>query len=162
MPHTQKAIKLQRVASENYSSQIMQELEHHMNAQLALCDKLEAIADSLPEKILRQSCLFTAQQIYPIVKAAHEFEEIRIFPILEQHTGDTRLTVDRLHGEHWSDEEYSHELSESLREFVAGRDTNSEKLGYMLRGFFEGLRRHIAFEREFIAPILVRVGAELH
>jgi hypothetical protein len=29
----------------------------------------------------------------------------------------------------------------------------------MLRGFFEGLRRHIAFEREHIVPILCKQQA---
>ena len=35
-----------------------------------------------------------------------------------------------------------------------GRDCNFEALSYMLRGFFEGLRRHIAFEVEHLMPIL--------
>lgn len=135
--------------------QTSEELEHHMQAQLALCDELEGIADSLPNEISTYHCLLAAQRIYPIIKSAHIFEETKLFPVIEDSDMlNVSATMDRLHGEHWADEEYSHELSESLKDFVAGRDNNSEKLGYMLRGFFEGLRRHIAFEREFVAPIL--------
>ncbi len=39
--------------------------------------------------------------------------------------------------------------------FAADRDAvDVEKLGYMLRGFFTGVRRHLAFEREYILPII--------
>ena len=34
----------------------------------------------------------------------------------------------------------------------------AETLGYMLRGFFEGLRRHIAFEEEHLVPLLAKIG----
>ncbi len=38
-------------------------------------------------------------------------------------------------------------------------DPVAEALGYMLRGFFEGLRRHIAFEEEHLVPLLASLGA---
>ena len=37
-------------------------------------------------------------------------------------------------------------------------DPQAEALGYMLRGFFEGLRRHIAFEEEHLVPLLATAG----
>ncbi|MBO0903834.1 hemerythrin domain-containing protein [Jiella sonneratiae] len=37
-------------------------------------------------------------------------------------------------------------------------DPVAEVLGYMLRGFFEGLRRHIAFEEEHLLPLLATGG----
>ena len=37
-------------------------------------------------------------------------------------------------------------------------DPLAEALGYMLRGFFEGLRRHIAFEEEHLVPLLATAG----
>ncbi|NDW04440.1 hypothetical protein GTK09_08345 [Jiella sp. 40Bstr34] len=42
----------------------------------------------------------------------------------------------------------------------AGSSANpaAEALGYMLRGFFEGLRRHIAFEEEHLVPLLAKIG----
>jgi hypothetical protein len=30
----------------------------------------------------------------------------------------------------------------------------ADAAGYMLRGFFEGVRRHVAFEREMLAPLM--------
>lgn len=40
----------------------------------------------------------------------------------------------------------------------AQSDPLAEALGYMLRGFFEGLRRHIAFEEEHLVPLLATAG----
>ena len=40
----------------------------------------------------------------------------------------------------------------------AQADPQAEALGYMLRGFFEGLRRHIAFEEEHLVPLLATAG----
>lgn len=132
------------------SADLLTQLDRHLKQQLALCDALENIADSLPDSLDNQVCLQVAGSIYPIIRSAHAFEEQKLFPVLA--ASDTSLdllhTLDRLHGEHWEDESFSGEITEALREFVAGRETNSEKLGYMLRGFFGGLRRHIAFEQE--------------
>ncbi|WAP67178.1 hemerythrin domain-containing protein [Jiella pelagia] len=58
-------------------------------------------------------------------------------------------------------------LRSDLRPVAAARfqdsggraDPVAEALGYMLRGFFEGLRRHIAFEEEHLVPLLVEIGA---
>ncbi|MEL7271792.1 MAG: hemerythrin domain-containing protein [Pseudomonadota bacterium] len=132
------------------SKELLQGLSHHLEQQLALCDALENIADGLPEAVDNQLCLQLACSIYPIVRSAHEFEEQQLFPALVTARASAHLpqTLDRLHAEHWEDESFSGELSEALKDFVAGRDRNVEKLGYMLRGFFEGLRRHIAFEKE--------------
>ncbi len=48
----------------------------------------------------------------------------------------------------------------SLLSDVGGHaDPAAEALGYMLRGFFEGLRRHIAFEEEHLVPLLAKSGA---
>jgi hemerythrin-like domain-containing protein len=70
---------------------------------------------------------------------------------------DLKATVERLRYEHWEDESFADEVADALIRFVTDRaSSNAETLAYMLRGFFEGLRRHIAFEREHIVPILCR------
>jgi hypothetical protein len=61
--------------------------------------------------------------------------------------------VERLRAEHIEDECFAGELTEAL--LVLGRDgsvDNPEALGFMLRGFFEAQRRHVAFEREHVLP----------
>lgn len=40
------------------------------------------------------------------------------------------------------------------RDSAGDRPYNAEAIGFMLRGFFEGLRRHIAFEREHVLPMI--------
>ncbi|MEO0636338.1 MAG: hemerythrin domain-containing protein [Pseudomonadota bacterium] len=137
---------------------MIQELTVHLETQLKLCTALEKIADDLPDKVCRQSCLHAARSIYPIIKSAHQFEEERLFPALqsalEARPASAGNPIQRLMEEHWEDESFGQEIADVMREFVAGRDANTDKLGYMLRGFFDGLRRHIAFERELLGPLL--------
>ncbi|MEN0088618.1 MAG: hemerythrin domain-containing protein [Pseudomonadota bacterium] len=137
---------------------LIEQLEVHLDTQLRLCVALERIADDLPQKVCRQSCLHAARSIYPIIKSAHRFEEDSLFPAIREAFANQPNSPDspfqRLMEEHWEDESFGQEIAEVMREFVAGRDTNTDKLSYMLRGFFEGLRRHIAFEKQVFGPVL--------
>lgn len=139
-------------------SEIFQILEDHLNMQLELCDKLENLADALPNEVDTQVCLVLARNILPILHQAHQFEETTLFPeLLEQHKQNEHLvaTLERLKYEHWEDESYAEELRECLINFATSKDADCvTTLSYMLRGFFEGVRRHIAFERELVAPLL--------
>jgi hemerythrin-like domain-containing protein len=132
-------------------------LKHH-NAQLELCKISEQIADSLPSEIDRQECLSLARSIYPIQKRAHEFEEKNIFPVLrciKSNAEQIEQTLERLKFEHWEDESFSEKISASLLNFVREPEKHkADSLSYMLRGFFEGVRRHIAFEVEHLLPQL--------
>lgn len=120
--------------------------------QLALCDDLEAIADSLPASIVNQDCLFAAKSLVRLIRDVHSYEEETLFPALRQvfqSSPDFSSAVDRLTFEHLTDECYADDIAERLVYLGSGgRDVNMEALGYMLRGFFEALRRHIAFERD--------------
>lgn len=141
--------------NEATDASIFDELNGHLKTQIALCDALEKIADDLPTKVDRQECLHIAKNIFPIIKRAHEFEETKLFPMF----ADTKFQInseailERLQSEHWEDESYALELQEALTEYVANSPaSNAEALGYMLRGFFGNLRRHIASEKEFFNP----------
>lgn len=135
-----------------------EQLAYHLSCQAQLCDDLERLADLLPDNIDRQSCLSVARSIYPVIRSSHEFEESVVFPQLQQigqKFPAIRPTVERLHAEHWEDESFGCEVRDSLLSYVAHPDaSNPEALGYMLRGFFDSLRRHIAFEREYLIPVL--------
>ena len=50
------------------------------------------------------------------------------------------------------------EIVDALEELATVGVGNIDKLSYMLRGFFEGLRRHIAFEKEHLVPLLMQKG----
>lgn len=119
--------------------------------QLALCGELEDIADSLPTNINRQKCIYAAKALGPLISGIHHYEEKVLFPVVERQLGhDFTATLDRLKFEHFEDECFAEELTDALLKLGSGTPANMEAVGYMLRGFFEGLRRHIAFEREFL------------
>jgi hemerythrin-like domain-containing protein len=121
--------------------------------QLCLCAELEQIADSLPANVNRQKCIYAAKALGPMIKGLHHYEENVLFPALETRglAGDLAKTLARLKFEHFEDECFAEELSERLLLLGSGDgEVNMEATGYMLRGFFEAIRRHIAFEREHL------------
>lgn len=121
--------------------------------QLALCDALEEIADSLPASVNRQKCIYAAKALGPAIRDQHRCEEAVLFPWLETRPeADKALkeTLARLKYEHFEDECFAEELTDALLGLGAGKPVNMEATGYMLRGFFESLRRHIAFERDHL------------
>ena len=52
--------------------------------QLALCDDLEAIADSLPSSIINHDCLFASKCLVRLIRDVHAYEEETLFPALRQ------------------------------------------------------------------------------
>lgn len=124
------------------------------DAQLTLCTALEEIADSLPANINRQKCIYAAKSLIPLINGIHRYEEEALFPMLEtRNTGERELadTIARLKFEHVEDECFAEELTDTLTRLGSGDGTvNAEAAGYMLRGFFESIRRHIAFEQQFM------------
>ena len=139
-------------------SDISNTLKTNLDAQIELCEKLEEFADNLPNDVNVQNCLALARVISPVLHQAHNFEENVLFPELRNRFADNEnlmSTLERLRFEHWEDESFADELRECIIEFT--KDPQSDcvnSLSYMLRGFFEGVRRHTAFEREHILPLL--------
>ena len=141
----------------------LETMSGYLKSQIALCNELENIADSLPDRVNAQDCLHVARSIYPTVRKAHDFEENELFPMLKSRfESDTQLleALNRLHFEHWEDESFAEEVADGLKAFVAKRErANPEVLAYMLRGFFEGLRRHIAYEQDHLCPLVKQLEA---
>lgn len=121
-------------------------------AKLKLCDTLELIADSLPGHIDRRICEVTARQLEDQIARYHAFEENIVFPVYKSVSGDAFAgrTIDRLCFEHREDEDFAFELAEQLLSTARGSAGNWETLGFMLRGFFNSVRRHVAFEQEHV------------
>ncbi len=125
--------------------------------KLALCDALEAIADSLPSQVDRFECLRVGAILAPAMRRSHQFEESRIFPAFEKSSAvpGRAISVARLKSEHLADECAAADVSEELLRIGHGGEIgNPEALGFMLRALFEAMRRHIAFEREHIMPAI--------
>ncbi len=132
-------------------------MEHVLEEKTRLCDALEEIADSLPDNLDKARCLQIASILVPVMRSTHFYEEDVIFPAyLSAISGDEAPSpLKRLRAEHFEDECYADELTEALLSIARGGDIgNAEALGYMLRAFFESVRRHIAFEREHVLPAI--------
>nr|WP_306269457.1 hemerythrin domain-containing protein [Pararhizobium sp. IMCC3301] len=141
--------------------QIRSTLDRYFKSQLGVCAALEDIADSLPNNFSRNNCLLTAQRIRQIIRKAHIFEEDYLFPLLLDEAGnqpELEPVLARLRAEHCEDESFADEIVDALEELATVGVSNIDKLSYMLRGFFEGLRRHIAFEKEHLLPLLTQKG----
>lgn len=130
-------------------------LDHEQHLQL--CDSLEDIADSLPDRIDAQQCVVAAAALRNRVNVHHQLEEHVLFPrLMARARGDKDLhkILERLADEHRTDEGHCEEAIELLSRLSHGIVPNNvEAAGYMLRGLFEGLRRHIAFENDHVLPI---------
>ncbi len=122
------------------------------DAQLSLCNDLEEIADSLPDHVDTMKCRHMATALLPMIHRLHHFEETVLFPRVERRSRSIaqKEMLDRLRCEHLEDQGYGEELTETLLRLANRQPVNIEAAGYMLRGFFAGLRRHIAFERTHI------------
>jgi hypothetical protein len=119
--------------------------------QMKLCDDLEAVADSLPANTDRQFCLHLARQIGPILRDAHAMEERFLFPALSAGEQPVSEVVQRLRLEHLEDECFGEEVQYELLQLGKGLPViGPEATGYMLRGFFQGMRRHMAQEMELL------------
>ena len=134
------------------SSTIIETCGSLWREQRMLCDALEQIADSLPDAVDRKVCLHAARLLPTLMVRAHRYEEDVLFAALDRPgltPFNPHATLERLKMEHAGDECFAEELSEVLFSYAEGRPTHSaEATGYMLRGFFEALRRHIAIEEE--------------
>lgn len=87
--------------------------------QLALCDDLEAIADSLPASIVNQDCLLAAKDLGRLIRDVHAYEEETLFPALRHvfpASGDFTTAVDRLTFEHLADECYAEDILSRSRQ----------------------------------------------
>ncbi|MGI9402628.1 MAG: hemerythrin domain-containing protein [Rhizobiaceae bacterium] len=139
-------------------AELAERLSWHISMQSSLCGRLEEFADSLPAGIETRECVLLARCILPVLKRAHQFEEKTLYPAINnafENDIEIARTIERLRFEHWEDESYADELGERLKELISDPEKcNVESLAYMLRGFFEGLRRHLAFEREHLLPLL--------
>lgn len=125
--------------------------------QLDLCQRLEDLADALPSKVDTLSATLLANRLRSTLRRCHRLEETVVFPILMTTEMDVHPIFDRLRKEHQEDEDHACDVQDAIRVFVSASDRESaEKLGYMLRCLFVSLRRHLAFDRDYVLPLFKR------
>ena len=132
-------------------------LQNRYQDELALCDELEAIADSLPHAVNKLDCLDAVNRIRTCGRVHSEYDTKCLFPLLRKRAGVSAglfSKLDRLEHQHMDDEDWASEIADTLESLVAGSHRlEPETIAYMLRGYFQGLRRHIAFEQDIVLPI---------
>ncbi len=145
------------VVSRHDDGLMLQVGENHSKL-MALCAHLEDFADALPDAVDRQECLIMSRALGPMIHRIHDFEEQHVFPVLlawQAIRPEMSETIDRLKIEHQLDSCYAEDLQDMLRSLGEGRPNLSpDAAGFMLRGFFEAMRRHVAFEQQFVVPLL--------
>ena len=96
------------------------------------------------------SCRVIMAELPEKLRRVHALEEMILFPAVEdQRAGEDRgALIARLRAEHDQDDRAAIELVRVLRAVLDNRASlNWDAIGYMLRGFFETVRRHVATER---------------
>jgi hypothetical protein len=112
----------------------------------ALCDRLEAIADGLPGLPSFEERQQLARQLTTLI-TPHQAQEDDLLESLLPPEGASaveRSLVERIRGQHIMDAVHAQDLGAALE--AARPDGDPEALGYMLRCFFDGCRRAMAFE----------------
>lgn len=129
----------------------------HQRQMEALCARLELIADLLPDQVDPTLCKFTSDNMVKTLSDAQAFEEEELFPILKELShldADMGQLIGQLRDEHYEDLCFAEEVRDNLRAIIIGEPTQTANAtGYMLRGFFEKLRRHMAYERHLTASL---------
>lgn len=124
---------------------------------LSICAHLEDIADTLLSRTDTGKCDRIADNLPPLLTGVCRFEEDVLFPWLSAtYAENARIgkSLTRLYFEHLEDQAYAAEVAEMLRQISAQRRFDTETAGYMFRGFFEGMRRHIAFEQDHLYHLI--------
>lgn len=139
--------------------EVLTALEAEYGQILTLCDKLEAIADSLPFNLDPSLMEGVAHALLPSLDKTCSLEEQALFPVLAE-SGAIYVPgpmIERLRSEHRRDRIAAEEVAKMLDRLVQGRVAQHwETIGYMLRAFFSGMRRHIEAERQLIGELSTR------
>lgn len=137
-------------------------LERSHAQLLNLCLTLEEIADTIPFDVDPGACTFVAGSIGPLLKRAHSLEERLLFPDFDRNAGScfAAMMIERLKAEHRCDGLACEEMVHTLQTLAQERcPLPPDTVRYMLLGFLEGLRRHVASER-LMLETLVAAKAE--
>ena len=138
-------------------------VERHQNKQREMCRELEDVADSLPLDVDPSLCMRLARSLLPALRSAHEFKEEHFCELARsalEDIGNVDAIIDRLRAEYRENELLAEEVAEELSQWgVCAEPKHAETVGYMLRGFFISLTRHLDFEMVvLIDPIKTRLS----
>lgn len=132
-------------------------LEKDQDEFLRLCVALEEIADALPGNVdfaKAEAAMLLLRDGF----ASHvSVQEELLFPLIRRRSAasdNIGAVLGQFEYEHAVDLGLAVEVAEALSALIDRRGAaNPEMLGYLLRCFFEGYRRHAAWERHVLYPI---------
>jgi hypothetical protein len=143
--------------------EILAVVERHQSRQRAICRELEAVADSLPSEVDPALCMRLARTLIPTLQSAHEYKEEHFCPLVRRVLTDFSnidAILERLGAEYYETELLAEEVAEELSHWgICADHKSAEAMGYMLRGFFVSLTRHVDFECVILVePIKTRLS----
>lgn len=143
--------------------EILAVVERHQSRQRAICRDLEAVADSLPLDVDPSLCMRLARTLSPTLRAAHEYKEVHFSPLVRRVLADLSnvdAVLERLRAEYCETELLAEEIAEELSQWgICADHKSAEAMGYMLRGFFINLARHVDFECVvLVEPVKTRLS----
>lgn len=123
---------------------------------LDICDRLEAIADGLPNNVPATQCAQLASEIVDLLARTHREEEAILLPLLAASPRpELRQLARRLRAEHDYDDDAVVEVREALIAIATAQPLHSpDATGYLLRSFFESLRRHVRADQDLLAILV--------
>ncbi len=128
--------------------------------KMNVCGQLEEIANNLPDRVDAHQCASLAERLPGLLGLCDDIYQKVIFPLLLRHQSQryfTPITAERLVSERLMDQGYAVEVSDLLDRLANSAPIpNVEASGYLLRGFFETVRRSSAFDLEYIIPMTRR------
>jgi hemerythrin-like domain-containing protein len=125
---------------------------------LRLCRVLETMADGLPAAITKPQAIPVLKNTGTALRRHIALQELLIFPyIRDEQRGPNRVegALRQLEYEHASDDALMIEIIEAVMMPGLPRSVPQiERFGCLLRHFFEGHRRHCAWETEVLGPLV--------
>lgn len=150
-------IPIDNIPEPNGSSQHFERL---ISRQERVCHDLETLADHLPNRIDTLAAKTLADALYPTLRVCQDLEEAYVFPMILKWDAAIGPTVARLRAEHVEDEDHAAMVADAVTRFVRSPcHADADRLGYLIRGLFQPLMRHSAFDRDVILPLYRRAEA---
>ncbi len=132
-------------------------LQREHRLQQELCGVLEEIADALPGPVDPARVEFANAILRASVPRHIAIQQQLLFPLLRQRAladDEIDTLIEQITADNAADEVLAHDTADQLEAAVeSGRARKPDMLAYMLRGLFEGRRRHIAWEMSVLIPL---------
>lgn len=136
--------------------EMLQELEDDHLIQRALCHDLEAIADALPKAPTRRQLRRITERIER-VSSEHHPHTLALLRALSAGDRPDEEALAALAAMHSIDTSHGEDLITALWDYSeSDAATRGGALGYMLRCYFDGCRRAMAFTEALLARALAR------